>query len=338
MTTPKSFSIDIIENQEKIIENLHFGTNIPVLPEFYRFILSDFNKFNTKSIIVRLEWKIVGHALIYDAGDDILYFGFFRALNHEKNYIEFLINYIHEYAKKNHFKSIQGPINIPTFIFGWGFMEEGSKDDLFVAKPINPPIYQTLFLRRSFKIKSKQGTWEGELPQISTDHIREYDSNEYEIYQPKNWKEVNRFKIIMLLLSSKSLSPVSQITPIPHILFDNFLDFGKTYGDLFMAQFLRHRPSREFVGCCLCLPNPFSKNSKGEIDSIVTYTIVINKEHRGKGLGMELLKRTYDIAYTNNIKYMSAPIELSQIESKTIVKDKFHYTQTRIHLIMEREV
>ena len=107
MTTPKSFSIDIIENQEKIIENLHFGTNIPVLPEFYRFILSDFNKFNTKSIIVRLEWKIVGHALIYDAGDDILYFGFFRALNHEKNYIEFLINYIHEYAKKiilNQFK------------------------------------------------------------------------------------------------------------------------------------------------------------------------------------------------------------------------------------------
>lgn len=338
MTTLKSFSIEIIEDKEKIIENLHSGTNIPILPEFHRYILSDIENFNTRSIIVRLKGKIVGHTLIYNADEDILYFGFFRALNHDKNYIELMIEYILEFAKKNHFKSIQGPINIPTFIYGWGFMQYGSKDDLLIAKPVNPPIYQTLFLNRSFKIKSKQGNWEGKLPQISTNRIGENNSNEYEIYQPKDWKEVYRFRIIMLLLSSKNLSPASQITPTPHILLDNFLDFGKTYGDLYMAQFLRHNPSRKFVGCCLCLPNPFSKNSKGEIDSIVTYTIVINKEHRGKGLGMELLKRTYDIAYTNNIRYMSAPIELSQIESKRIVKDKFHYTQARIHIIMEREV
>ena len=338
MTAPESLSVDIIENQEEILKNLHFGINIPVLPEFHGFILSDFRNFNTKSFIAKLKGNLVGHMLIYDAGGDILYFGFFRVLHHEKHYIEFLINCIIEYAKKNHFKSIQGPINIPTFIYGWGFMEEGSKENLFIAKPVNPPIYQTLFLQNSFEIKSKLGTWEGELPKISTDNMEEYNSNEYEIYQLKDWKEVNRFKIIMLILSAKNLSPKSQITPKPHILFDNFIDFAKKYGDIFMAQFLRYKPSREFVGCCLCLPNPLSKNSKGEFDSIVTYAIVINKEHRGKGLGMQLLKRTYDIAYANNIRYMSAPIELNQIESKTIVKDKFHYSQARTHLILERKV
>ena len=56
---------------------------------------------------------------------------------------------------RNAYKKIKGPVNIPAIIFGYGFMEEGSLDNLFIAKPVNPPVYQNCFLEKGFIISNK---------------------------------------------------------------------------------------------------------------------------------------------------------------------------------------
>ena len=99
--------IEIKENPQEIINYIQFGTNIPVLKEFHSFILSDLNNFHTKSIILKEDGEIIGHILLYDDGGDTLYFGFFKAQNHDKKLIKFLVNLLIDYGRKHNFKNIR---------------------------------------------------------------------------------------------------------------------------------------------------------------------------------------------------------------------------------------
>lgn len=329
--------IEIKENPQEIIKYIQFGTNLPVLKEFYSFILSDLNNFNTKSIILKEDGEIIGHVLLYDDGGDTLYFGFFKARNHDKKLIKFLVNFLIEYGRKHNFKCIRGPINIPTFIYGWGFMQKGSLETIFIAKPVNHYIYQEIFMQKGFFVKSQQGTWEGTIPVFSEKEMQNFDFTDYETYQPKDWNEVKNFKGLVLSLSAQNLTQESQITPNPVKLFDNFVNFVKCYGDLYMLTLLKYKPSGKYIGCYISLPNPLRRNDNGLPDSFILYSISIENEHRGKGLSLLFYKEALDKASKKNMNYCSAPIEINRKRVITVSERK-GLKHTRTHLILERKV
>ena len=329
--------IEIEENPQEIIKYIQFGTNIPVLKEFHSFILSDLNNFLPKSIILKEDGEIIGHVLLYDDGGDTLYFGFFKAQNHDKKLIKFLVNLLIDYGRNHNFIYIRGPINIPTFIYGWGFMQKGSLDNTFIAKPVNHYIYQEIFMQKGFFVKSQQGTWEGTLPVFSEEELQNFDFTDYETYQPKDWNELRNFKGLILSLSAQNLSQESQITPSPIKLFDNFVNFVECYGDLSMLNLLKYKPSEKYIGCYISLPNPLRRNDKGLPDSFIIYSVTIEKEHRGKGLSLLLHKEALDKASKNHMNYCSAPIEINRKRVITVSERK-GLSHTRTHLILENQL
>jgi len=338
MTTLENLSVEVIENPNDILNYLQLGISIPVREEFYEFILHDLNVYRAKSLILREDNKVVAHTLAYDDGGEVLFFGFFGAIDHEVKHIEFLLGKLIEFAQNHQYKVIRGPINPPTFIYGWGFMTKDSLGDLCISKPVNPPIYQEIFAQCGFYVKSKQGTWEGEIYKSSKEELKRYDFEGYEIHSPKDWDEIQKLKLPLFILSARNLATESQVTPSPENIFENFVSFVKKYGGIYMLKLIRHKQSRQFVGCFIALPNPFKKNQEEKYKSFVGYSLTIDKEHRGKGLSMYLIKEVCDAAYEDNIRYASVPMEISVFECRNLVKTNLGFSYTRTHLIMERKI
>jgi GNAT superfamily N-acetyltransferase len=333
-----NLSVDIFENPNDILKYLQLGISLPVRKDFYEFLIHDFKVYRVKSLILKEDNKIIGHTLVYDDGGEVLFFGFFGVKTHEKKHIGFLLRELIKFAQKSQFKIIRGPINPPTFIYGWGFMTEDSSEDLCISKPVNPPIYQEIFAEHGFYIKSKQGTWEGEITKVPEEELLNYDFEGYEIYSPKDWNDIPKLKLPLLMLSARNLAKESQVTPSPENLFENFFSFVKKYGGIYMVKLLKHKQSGKFVGCFISLPDPLKTNQKGKFNSFVGYSLTIDKEHRGKGLSLYLIKEVLDAAYDDDIRYASVPMEINVFECRNLVKNNFGFSYTRTHIILERKV
>ncbi|NVM43657.1 MAG: hypothetical protein HWN79_01980 [Candidatus Lokiarchaeota archaeon] len=333
-----SLSIEIIEDPREILKYLQLGISIPVRKDFYEFILHDLTVFRAKSLILKEDNKIVAHSLVYDDGSEVLFFGFFGAIDHQEKHIDFLLKELIKLAQNHQYKILRGPINLPTFIFGWGFMTDDSLKDLCISKPVNPPIYQEIFTQHGFYIKSKQGTWEGEIYKVPEEELKKYDLEGYEIYAPKEWSEIPNLKMPLLILSARNLATESQVTPSPENLFENFFSFAKRYGGIYMVKLLRQKQSKEFVGCFITLPDPIRKNKDGKNNSFVGYSLTIDKEHRGKGLSVYLVKKVFDAAYREGLRYVSVPMEVNVVECRDLAKNIFGLSYTRTHIILERKV
>ncbi len=330
-------TIKILESPNEIIKNLQIGISIPILPDLHKFISHDLKYFNAKSILLIEKGIPVGHSLIYDDGDNILYFGYFGVLNHEKDKISFLVEKIIKYAQNNNYKFIRGPINIPTFIYGWGFMKKESNEDIFIGKPVNPSIYQDLFLERGFYVKYEENTWEGPPPHFNPWKLKNYDFSEYDFFTPKDLNELMKFKMDFLQLYASSMPPSSRITPSVGDLFENIAEFVLKYGDYFMINLVRYKSTGDIVACGSWLPNPFSKNKKGNIDSFVAYSLMVDVAHRRKGLLMLMIGETTNQAWKKEIQVVSAPTGSDNIAVNTVT-ELVGLTHTRTHLILEFKI
>lgn len=292
--------------------------------------------FKTKSLILLENENIAGHVLVYHEDTDILYFGFFGVLNHELEKIDYLISQLIDYGKQNNFSRIIGPINIPTLIYGWGFLENNGNTNLYISKPINPPLYQELFLKKGFIVKTRELSLEGPVLKFSEKMLSNYDTDNYEVFHPNNWNEVLEFKQTFFTLNV-NLPPGSLITPGLSNLYENAVKFIKNYGQLFMITFLRYKPTNKIVGSFVCVPNPFRKNNVGIYDSFVAFSILIEKEHQAKGMGGILALRAVNAAWINNIRYNATPVESNAFRSISICK-KFGLKIKRAHLILEYQI
>jgi hypothetical protein len=289
--------------------------------------------FSIRSLILLEDGNIAGHVLIYHEGTDILYFGFFGVLNHEKEKIDYLLNELIDFGKHNNFSKIIGPINIPIIIYGWGFLEKNGSANLYIGKPINPHIYQDLFIKKGFAIRTKELTLEGPVIKFSKRMLSKYDTENYKIYHPKTWEEVLDFKRRFFELN-KNLPPGSIITPGLSKLYENAIKFIQSYGQLFMLTFLKYKPTNQIVGSFICVPNPFRIGHEGIYDSFVVFSVLIDKEHQGKGMGGILTFTVANEAWKNKIRYDASPFESNATRSISLGK-KFGLKHKRTHLILE---
>ena len=45
--------VEILKDSNKILDNLHKGISIPILPEFHKYILNDLEIYNAKALIIK---------------------------------------------------------------------------------------------------------------------------------------------------------------------------------------------------------------------------------------------------------------------------------------------
>ncbi|TFG03534.1 MAG: GNAT family N-acetyltransferase [Promethearchaeota archaeon] len=333
----REIKIQILVSPEEILKNLRIGTYIPIKSDFKKYILNDLNYFNTKSILIYENNHAIAHVLLFSSDKDTLYFGFFRVISHKKDTIEFLVDIIIQYSLEYSFKTINGPINIPTIIYGWGFMEEGSSDDIFIGKPINPSIYNKVFLEKGFKIYSKFFTWEGKTQEVIENIPNNFELNDYEIFHPKDLNHILEIKDDFLILNMRNMDSRSIITPDAHILFENYLDFIVKYGGLWMVCFIKYKNTDKIIGYMNGVPNPFHKDKNGYYDSFCYYSVVIDKEHQNKGVFWKVSKYILKEAKKHHITYFTCPI---QIERKITIHSvkKVGMKLNRRHIVFKLEI
>ena len=102
-----------------------------------------------------------------------------------------------------------------------------------------------------------------------------------------------------------------------------------------MFLFVRYKKTGELVGCMVSAPNPFRKNDQGNYDSFVPFSVVVDKNHRKKGVGLLIIKTMFDDAYEKHLRYSSSPIESRQKESLQIAQFKVGLSHSRTHLILD---
>ncbi|MFX1257836.1 MAG: hypothetical protein ACFFAN_08255 [Promethearchaeota archaeon] len=354
----------ILTNPEEILQHLHKGISVPILPEFCKYILGDLENYDAKAIVLEKEIykdyfgertdKIVGITIAYGDGSDTLFFGFFGAYDHDPNKIEVLVDSLIEYGKENSFKRIRGPINVPTCIFGWGFMVEGSKKDLFIGSPINPPIYQKIFLKKGFQVLFQEDRYE--MPALKMDPHKDrklitlginagdhktnpFDTGDYEYEYINPGREgMIKFKDEFVELYEKFMPPSAQITPKISHNVNNLINFIFEFGAEWMMWIVRHKSTGKMVANGYVIPNVFSKDKKGELNSISFHAWVVHPEHRRKYIAMLMYGMTSlkgkDRKTPHYIIRGSWPVGAENIANGNAAK-KMGGKKDRSHLILE---
>ncbi len=321
----------IIEDPQEILEKLNKGISIPILPEFKKYILKELKAYDAKAILLEEEFEqklfgeltdnTAGITLVYGDGSDTLFFGFFGVYDHSPDRISSLMDALIQYGDDNGYKTIRGPINIPTYIFGWGFMVEGSRKNVFIGSPINPPIYQDVFIRSGFEILFQEDRYDmaamkmdpHTLPKLidlginngdvyksfvekglkkclrSEENLDKYiqDTGDYPyVYINPGRDGMKEVKEEWIQLNREFMPPSAQITPKADHYIDSLTEFIFEFGMDCMMWIVRHKETGDLVATGYVIPNVFSKNKKNELDSVSFHAWVVHPDHRRMYLAM----------------------------------------------------
>lgn len=343
-------STRIVFDPEEILKHLQLGISIPILPELHKYIFEDIKSYNAKAIILEKDIseenfydhtdKAVGISLIYDDKDETLFFGYFGVYDHDGNKIEFLLDRIIEYAQDHKYKNIRGPINIPTLIYGWGFMVEGSTKDLFIGCPTNPPIYQEIFLNKGFYVKFKEHRYHVPALKMNPHDLPGYDFTDYEYINPGKegiWDVIEE----MMSLHINFQPPSAQITPKKSLNLKVFIDFIFSFGKEWMLWVVYQKSTNKMIASGYVIPNIFHKDKKGRMDSISFHDWVVHPNHQRKGLAMlmygETSLRGINKKTENFIRWGSWPVGSENIANKKAA-EKMGGIKNKSHLILEYEI
>ncbi|HEY0088395.1 MAG TPA: hypothetical protein VGB37_06105 [Candidatus Lokiarchaeia archaeon] len=342
----KKLEIEILDEPEEILKHLKLGISIPILPEFHKYIIGDIKTYNAKSIILREEINTerfknqtdyaIGNVLLYDDGGETLFFGYFGVYDHDPFKIEFLLDKILDFGKKNNYKTIRGPINIPTVIFGWGFMVEGSNKDYFIGCPVNPPIYQEIFLKKKFNVKFEEDRYAMLVYRYNPFKDKKFDFSEFDYVNPSK-ADMDKIKNEFIKLHMDYMPESARITPKSEKNFDNIVDFVNEYGEEWMIWTVYHKPTHKMVSCGYVIPNPFSLDLKGNLDSVSFHDWVVHPDYRRKGLAMLMYGATSLKAFKTKVRWGSYPVGAENVSNSKMAQ-KMGGKKDRTHLILEYKI
>ena len=348
--------IEIIESPVKILKLLHIGISLPILPEFHKFILGDLEEYDAKAIILkesmnttrfgRLTEEIVGIVLVYGDGSDTLFFGFFRVYDHDSEKIEYLTKELIDYAKKNNYQKIRGPINVPTVIYGWGFMAEGSNKEPFVGCPWNPPIYQKVFSEKGFNVLFEEDRYRMVGLKFNPYKLKHrdgtlYDFSDYEIVNPGP-EGMYECKEDFIRLHREYMPPSARITPKIANNFKNLVDFIFSYGNNYMMWMVYYKPTGEAIACGYVIPNPFSRSKKrkwlNKWNSVSFHDWVVHPDHRRAGIAMLMYGHTATqlMPPKGPGEWGSYPVGADNLANAKMAQ-KMQGKKNRTHLILQFE-
>ena len=330
-------SFRIINDYNEILLFMQIGTRIPIWSEFHKYIIFDLKYFKAKSILLLESGNILGHVLVFPGIDNYLNFGYFGVFSHSNDKISMLIDQLIEYARENNFKGVRGPVNIPAIIFGFGFMVEGSKTNLFIGRSVDSPNYLNLFYKSGFENVNEIVTWErDQMLRYNPLKSKKYNYNNYQFEFPENLDDFNQnYKVPFLKLQAENLPLSAAVTPNVAGLIDNYTDFVFKYGFNFMIFFIRDVSKDKLIACGACIPNPFRRNEKGKYDSVNAYTQVVDKQYRRKGIAFLMYGELMELLWQNNIVYGSGMISNQNKVNTDLIIKKYGGLKTRTHVLLD---
>ena len=348
LISKSKYQIIIEDNHKKILKSLQIGTSIPILPKFTDFLIRTFKNYDVKAILLRKkinnhlfevnDENIVGICLLFNDDNEVLFFGFFGTYDHNSYKINILIDELKKYARRNKFKKIFGPVNIPIIIFGFGFMEEGSNKQLATGKPVNPPIYQRLFIKQGFYIKYIEENYYSRAFRFDPDKLPGYDFSEFEFINLTK-ENLHEYLDDMIRLHKNNMPEYSKITPNTEknvkVLFDYLFSYEKD----FLVWVVKHIPSNQIVACGHIAPNPFIKDKKGRLTSASIEHVVVDKKFQGQGITMYMYGKTFSQAINpetgERIKYCTNSIGINNKRIIDFTRKYINGIMDRRHFILE---
>ncbi|MHA1671823.1 MAG: hypothetical protein ACTSV5_14815 [Promethearchaeota archaeon] len=330
-------SFRIIDDYDEILSYMQIGTKIPIWAEFHKYIIFDLKFFKAKSILLLESGNILGHVLVFPGIDNYLNFGYFGVISDSNDKISFLIEILIEYAKENNFKGIRGPVNIPIIIFGYGFMVEGSKTNLFQGRSVDSPNYLNLFNKSGFEKVNEFVTWEREqLLRFNSRKSKKYNFDNYKFEFPENLDDFNQnYKDPFLKLQAENLPLSASVTPNVAGVMDNYTDFVFKYGLNFMIFFIRDVSKDKLIACGAYIPNCLRRNEIGNIDSVYMYTWVVNKDYRREGIAYLMYGEITELLWQKGIFYGSGMISNQNKANTDFAIKRLGGIKTRMHVLLK---
>jgi hypothetical protein len=293
-------STEIIQDKDEIMRYLPLGTNIPILPEFKKYIKRNLERFqDVQSILLREQRvnspfsdqtdDIEGHVLLFNDGSNTLFFGFFGVFDHNPLSIDILLDKIHEIAQNSNYGKIRGPVNIPSNIFGMGFMMDGSSKELFICRPVTPPIYYERFLEHGFDVIFEEDQYRCTFFQFDPrDHenplAKRYEFSDYEFIYFENKEQILEYVDEIIKMHVKYMPPSASITPKIQDSARDIIDIVCEFGDPKMVWVVKYKPTNQVIASGYILPNMFSEDDDGNINTISMHDWVVHPDHRRKGM------------------------------------------------------
>ena len=314
----------------KILKYLKIGISIPVLPQFQKYIINTFKNYNVRALFLIENGVPVGMTILFNENKELLFFGFFRVIDHSEERIQSLLEYVLTYARENNFHYIRGPVNIPVIIFGFGFMTKGSKEDMCIGKPVNPPQYLNIFENYGFYTKYKEDSYFTKTNKFDHTILKDLNFSDYEYITPGR-EHLDEYLDDMVQLHINNMKGYSQITPNTdknvEILFEYIFDLGSKN----MVWVIRHKPSNKVVGTGHIAPDPFRKNFAS------FEHFVIDKSHQGKGLGLFMLSKSIK-ANSPYVKYGSGSYAPENTKIINLIVNHLGGIKDRQHVILEYKI
>ncbi|GAB4309440.1 MAG: hypothetical protein Kow0069_08710 [Promethearchaeota archaeon] len=352
--------VKVERRPRRILEHLQLGTNIPVLPEFQKYVLRNLKRFDARALLfvedldehlaARFEKPddVTGICVAYDDGGDTLFFGFLGTLDHDPRKVDALIDGLLDLALSRGYKFVRGPINVPTVIFGWGFPLPGSRSDLFVGCPVAPPVYLERLEAAQFDVLFEEDRYRCDLvrfdPMAGGPLVAKYDYGDYEYFNPADKEEAQSLKADFVDLHAKFMPPSARITPNSAGNAEDIVDFVFEFGNPGMIWGVRHRPTGDVVACGYVIPNPFSRDKRGNLNSVSMHDWVVHPDHRRAGLAMLMYggsslrlvpSRRNDPHPERTFTWGSWPVG-SENEANSAAARKMGGVRDRTHLIFQR--
>ena len=104
-----------------------------------------------------------------------------------------------------------------------------------------------------------------------------------------------------------------------------------------MFVFVKFKETNDIVGCIFGIPNPFSEYKNSIRDSFVILSLVVDREHRNKGIGLFLIDYILKKALEHNIQYLATCIG-SHVDVMINISKKYKANLSRIHTVYLKQL
>ena len=330
----------ILETPDEIIKHIQMGTHLPVFSELEKYIRFDLEDMKCKSLLFNENEKldtIAGHVMVFPIFSDLLGFGYFRVVDHSKERIEKLISILIQYAKENGFKEVYGPLNIPIYIFGFGFHEQDEPEFIHSGLSHHPSIYSAVFQRCGFRIKTTYLSYETHTPRINPHTIPNMDFSEYRMRFFNNRSEFEPYQDRWLKLHAEHMPSDIRLTPNLEREIINLIDYTFEFGYPNVFYCIEYVPTGELVSAGINPQDCFQFWNNGLTLSwckvFLGLDFVVSSEHRNKKLSIlmwgECTMRCAKEGKTFQVNYL---VESENVNSIKIIA-RFWGTLKRRYLL-----
>lgn len=320
-------NVNEFHQKEQIFNHIHLGTNLPVMDSFKKYLYREIDRMGCFSLVIVGEKKeILGHVMLYPWGET-LYFAFFYANDDNFENTELLINQIKKKAEKLNCEYIFGPVNLPPYIFGFGFSDKITDDSLFAMAPTTNPIYIDHFQRCGFIIKQGISTYK--IPMFPIPYKKKWDVRSADYSQAEEWKEA-------FLGLQQRLYPVTiQITPNRAESFYDIIEFIEEFA--YDTMILFTYVNEKIIGLGWGSANPFDLDENGKSKSFILFGGAVEPEFQAQGIVSQTLYQWIDTHSKLGITHGESCISDENEAARKVMK-KWAGKPIRHHVLMHYEM